>query len=176
MSLPDYLRRSAELALAQPQWKWFGAWLVATLEAFSGPLDRGLLQVLFGLFLLDTLLGLTHALLRREFHCRRLSYALVKGAVYFTLLSAAWFFRRSDALGVLPIGMILATGLEGFLIFTEGLSVLQNADKILVMLGVDTSRLRRLARLFSQSSSGPGPRPPRLRVRRRSRGGGGQQA
>lgn len=175
MSLLDYLRRSADLAVAQPHLKWLGAWLVATLEAFAGPLDRGLLQLLFGLLLLDTLLGLLHALMRREFECRRLSYSLVKAAVYFTLLSAAWLFRRSDALGLIPVGVILATGLEGFLIITEGLSVLRNADKILVMLGVDTSRLRRLARLLSQSSSGPGPRPPRLRARHRNRGGGGHK-
>ncbi len=40
MSLPDYLARSFKLALAQPQLKWFGAWLVAVAEACVGPLDH----------------------------------------------------------------------------------------------------------------------------------------
>lgn len=151
MSLPDYLLRSAKLVVAQPQWKWFGAWLVATLEVCLGPLDRGPVQILFGLFLLDTLLGSLDALLRGKFRCRRLSYACVKAAIYFTLLSAAWLFRRSDALELLPVGVVLATGLEGFLLFTEGMSVLRNGQRTLRRLGVDTSRLSRLIKLHAAS-------------------------
>ncbi len=47
---------------------------------------------------------MSNALLTGTFRCKRLSYACVKGAVYFSLLSAAWLFRRSDALGLLPVG------------------------------------------------------------------------
>ncbi len=154
MSLPHYLARSFKLALAQPQLKWFGAWLVAVAEACVGPLDRGLLEVVFGLFLLDTLLGMSNALLTGTFRCKRLSYACVKGAVYFSLLSAAWLFRRSDALGLLPVGVLLATGLEGFLILTEALSVLSNAEKVLRRLGVDTTPLRKLTRVLTSRTPG----------------------
>lgn len=154
MSLLDYLLRSGRLALAQPQLKLLGAWLVAATEVCVGPLDRGLLQILFGLFLMDTLLGLLLALLTARFRCRRLSYALVKGAVYFTLLSAAWLFRRSDALGLLPVGVLLGTGLEGFLILTEALSVLSNAEKVLRRLGADTTPLRKLMRMLKSRAPG----------------------
>jgi hypothetical protein len=148
MSLPDYLARSGRLALAQPQLKFLAAWLVAVAEACVGPMDRGLLQVVFGLFLVDTCLGLTHALLTRSFRYQKLFFACAKGAVYFTLLSAAWLFRRSGDLGLLPVGVLLGSGLEGFLILTEGLSVLGNAEKVLRRLGLETGPLRKLSRLL----------------------------
>lgn len=162
MTLPEYLKRNGELVAAQPHWKWFGAWLAAVLETCVGPLDGGLVQVLFGLFLLDTLLGLIHALVSGTFRYWKLSYACVKAAVYFSLLSAAWLFRRSDDLGLLPVGVILATGLEGFLIFTEGMSVLENGEKLLRHMGVDTSRLRKLTRFLERPANDPGKPSPEL--------------
>lgn len=173
MSLSEYLRRTLALTVSHPGLKWFGAWFVATLEVCIGPLDRGLLQVLFGLFLLDTTLGILLALLEGQFRCKRLSYAAVKGAVYFVLLSAAWLFRRSGDLQLLPAGVALATGLEGFLLLTEGLSVLRNANKTLQTVGVDTARLRKLFHLLEEEPEAPERDPERSsKIKRLPRRGG----
>lgn len=116
-----------------------------------GPLDRHLLWVLALFFVMDIVLGITIAVAKGVFNHRRIFFSLVKGCVYIILLSVAWQFKQPGIVEIPFVGTLIALALEVFILSTEAISVIKNADLLLRIIGTDLPVLRVLIKYMERN-------------------------
>lgn len=107
-----------------------------------GPLDRSILAVIVFFFILDILLGVTIAVIKGVFQGKKVFYSLLKACVYLILLSVAWQFRQPGIVEIPFLGDFISYALESFILGTEAISVIKNADLLLRIIGTDLPFLR----------------------------------
>lgn len=128
-----------------PGWKVAGASFLALLQTLFGDFRPALSAVII-LCVTDFILGFGFATVRHEWSSNRLLRGAIKWAIYANLLLVGAQIAKINILGAAFIGQAVAGLIDGYVVLTEAISVLEKVDKWAHLAGVKLIFLNRLIR------------------------------
>lgn len=135
-------RRLGECSL----WKLLAGAILTAAQFLCGDM-RPALSAILVLAGMDFLTGFAYAVMKREVSSSRLLRGGLKLAIYGNLLVLGHQFAVSELVG---IGVAVSGLIDGYLMLTEAVSVVENLDRIACHNGIDLPFLRVLLRHLRQ--------------------------
>lgn len=129
-----------------PGWKVAGASFLALLQSLFGDTMRPALSAIIILCVTDFLLGFGFATASREISSNRLLRGAIKWAIYANLLLVGAQIAKINILGTAFVGQAVSGLIDGYVVLTEAISVLEKVDKWAHLAGVRLIFLGRLIR------------------------------
>lgn len=132
--------------LHSPGWKVAGASLLALLQTLFGDTMRPALSAIVILCVTDFILGFGFATVKHEWASNRLLRGAIKWVIYANLLLVGAQIAKINILGTAFVGQAVAGLIDGYVVLTEAISVLEKVDKWAHLAGVKLIFLNRLIR------------------------------